>query len=227
MTDASIAKSRLIWSRPASVLNGLLHRWSAIRTYWFLRRRGVTTRLGYVTLLGRPMIQRCAGSEIILGNGCVLLSSAEFNPAGVTHPVVLATLRPGARIELAGKNGLSGATICAAESVYLGPHAGMGANSSIYDTDFHPLDAGDRRRQKGLDATVKVRPVTIGPDVWIAANAMILKGIEVGEAAVIAAGAIVTRNVPARAVVAGNPAKVVKILPESIEPSAELTAAAK
>jgi acetyltransferase-like isoleucine patch superfamily enzyme len=53
-------------------------------------------------------------------------------------------------------------------------------------------------------------PVLIGDDVWIGLRAIILKGVVIGDAAVIAAGAVVTHDVPAYSVVAGNPARVVK-----------------
>ena len=55
-------------------------------------------------------------------------------------------------------------------------------------------------------------PIHIGKQVWIGANATILPGVTVGDGAVIAAGAVVTRDVPERAVVAGVPARVVKTI---------------
>jgi 2,3,4,5-tetrahydropyridine-2-carboxylate N-succinyltransferase len=55
-------------------------------------------------------------------------------------------------------------------------------------------------------------PVVIGDDVLVGANAVVLEGVQVGAGAVIAAGAIVTQDVPAGAVVAGSPAKIVKMV---------------
>lgn len=54
------------------------------------------------------------------------------------------------------------------------------------------------------------KPIRIGRDVWIGANAVVLAGIAVGDGAVIGAGAVVTRDVPAAAVVAGVPARIIK-----------------
>jgi maltose O-acetyltransferase len=60
------------------------------------------------------------------------------------------------------------------------------------------------------DFPLTTAPVTIGEYAWIATNALILPGVSVGDWAVVAAGAVVTRDVPARAVVAGNPARLVR-----------------
>ncbi|MEW5726856.1 MAG: DapH/DapD/GlmU-related protein, partial [Pseudomonadota bacterium] len=62
-------------------------------------------------------------------------------------------------------------------------------------------------------------PVRIGNDVWIGAAAMILDGVTIGDGAVVAAGAVVTREVPPYAIVGGNPAKVIRYRfpPEIVE----------
>jgi len=59
---------------------------------------------------------------------------------------------------------------------------------------------------------VRTAPVTIGRNVWIGRGAVLLPGVTIGDHAVVAAGAIVTKDVPAAAVVAGNPARVVRDL---------------
>ena len=82
----------------------------------------------------------------------------------------------------------------------------------IYDQDGHPLDAA-RRRAGEPSPPESVAPVTLGNDVWVGSGAVILKGVTVGDRAVVAARSVVTKDVPADSVVAGNPARVVLALP--------------
>ncbi len=70
----------------------------------------------------------------------------------------------------------------------------------------HPLDPAIRRSQ------ITTAPIRIGRGVWIAAGAMVLQGVAVGDDAVVAAGAVVTKDVPPRTLVAGVPARVVRSL---------------
>lgn len=72
-------------------------------------------------------------------------------------------------------------------------------------TENHPLDPNDRK-------ALLPAPIVIGKNVWIGAAVTVLPGVTVGENAILAAGAVVTKDVPANVVVAGVPAKVVKSL---------------
>ena len=56
------------------------------------------------------------------------------------------------------------------------------------------------------------KEVKIGNNVWIGERSMILKGVEIGDGAVVAGASVVTKSVPANTVVAGNPAKIIKKL---------------
>ena len=83
-------------------------------------------------------------------------------------------------------------------------------------TGFHSLDARERW-QHGPDGKLhlvtKVAPVAIGNDVWIGGNATILPGVRIGSNVVIAAGAVVDKDIPDNCVAGGVPAKVIKLLP--------------
>jgi acetyltransferase-like isoleucine patch superfamily enzyme len=88
----------------------------------------------------------------------------------------------------------------------------VGANSTIVDTDFHPLTPAGRARDFLAGAHA---PIVIEDDVFIGMQSLILKGVTIGRGSVVGAGSVVTRDVPAGVVVAGNPATVVKELENS------------
>jgi maltose O-acetyltransferase len=90
----------------------------------------------------------------------------------------------------------------------IGDHVLMGPEVMLFDRN-HRFDDPDATI--GSQGDSDPRPPVIGNDVWIGARAMILPGVHVGDGAVVAAGAVVTRDVPPLAVVAGNPARVVRI----------------
>jgi acetyltransferase-like isoleucine patch superfamily enzyme len=99
-------------------------------------------------------------------------------------------------------------TLSAARRITVGAHSLISAEVRIHDNDGHPLDPARRRAHEPI-AAGDARPVVIGENVWIGARATILKGVTIGSDAVVGAGAVVTGDVPAKTVVAGNPARVV------------------
>lgn len=108
--------------------------------------------------------------------------------------------------------------LSAAVSISIGESAMLAHGVQIFDNDSHPLDPAARLadyasvQTHGERGTIAAKPVTIGARAWIGFNAIIMKGVTVGENSVVAAGSIVTRDVPPNAVVAGNPATIVKTI---------------
>lgn len=182
-------------------------------TYWFLISKGVETKLGYVKLYGKPLIRKTSGSRIIIGEGTTIVSNSQNNIAGINHKTIIATLSNTAIIQI-GRAGISGATICAAKGIYIGDYTGIGANSKLYDTDFHVINPAKRRNQSSiLDAKADV--INIENDVWISADVTVLKGVTIGEGAVIGAASVVTKNIPKLTLAAGNPAKIIRQISEN------------
>lgn len=97
-----------------------------------------------------------------------------------------------------------GCVILDVAPVTLGRNVMLAAGVHLY-TATHPLDPVERA--SGLELAA---PIVIGDDVWIGGHATICPGVTVGDAAVIGAGAVVTRDVPPRTIVAGNPAKPIR-----------------
>ncbi len=143
---------------------------------------------------------------MIFSPGVRIHSALRSNPLGCFQPSVLRTLSSGARLELANNVGLSGAVICAGKSIFIGENTIIGSGAMIFDNDFHVPEG---EWGWGNDSEKGARPVHIGRGVFIGARAIILKGVTIGDRAVIGAGAVVAKDVPARTVAAGNPAKPV------------------
>ncbi len=100
-----------------------------------------------------------------------------------------------------------GTVIRAMEQVTIGDYCDIGGEVYIQDHNSMSLDYRERRNCGG---EIKHAPVVIGNDVWIGRRAMIMKGVTIGDRAIIAAGAIVTHDVPPDSIAAGNPARIVK-----------------
>jgi len=110
----------------------------------------------------------------------------------------------GGKLVLGKHSYMNESLIQCANSITIGDDCAIAGDVLIQDTDFHPI-----LDEKGNEKPVS-KPIIIGNKVWICANAIILKGVTIGDGAIVAAGAVVTKDVPARCVVAGNPAKVVR-----------------
>ncbi len=92
--------------------------------------------------------------------------------------------------------------------VCIGNHVNLAQGITITALNHNFEDASKRIDEQGIST----KPVVIGDDVWIGANAVILPGVTIGSHCVVAAGAVVTKDVPDNCVVGGVPAKVIKSL---------------
>lgn len=113
-----------------------------------------------------------------------------------------------------------GSIIRCVEKVVVGSFTAIADNVVITDNGNHPIDSVFRRKMKldtlGGDMRMwkhsEHAPVIIGENVWVGENSRIQRGVTIGDNAIIAAGAIVTKDVPANSIVAGIPAKVIKYI---------------
>jgi maltose O-acetyltransferase len=99
--------------------------------------------------------------------------------------------------------------------VRIGDYTLLGPGVQIL-TPMHPLNAALRRKQE------YGKPVEIGADVWVGAGALILPGVSIGSRAVIGAGSVVTRDIPANVFAAGNPCRVIRAITDDEGQSAPL-----
>ncbi|MDX6709369.1 MAG: hypothetical protein QOH96_385 [Blastocatellia bacterium] len=116
-----------------------------------------------------------------------------------------------------------GSRVWSQASVRIGNYCLISHLVDIHDTNSHPIDWQERRLDAGavlkgtprrIPTQTKSRPIVIEDDVWIGFKATILKGVHIGRGSIIAANSVVTCDVPPWAIVAGNPAVVVRTLSE-------------
>ncbi|QHI68086.1 acyltransferase [Tichowtungia aerotolerans] len=91
--------------------------------------------------------------------------------------------------------------------ISIGTNCNIGDQVSIYDTDFHEISPETRNNSAG-----ETLPIKIGMNVWIGSRVIILKGVDIGDHCVIAAGSIVTKSIPDRSLAAGIPAKIIRTI---------------
>lgn len=173
--------------------------------------------------IGSPTVLDGADRVAIAPGGALRVG---LGPFGLTsqHDHSVVRIRPGARFavdgvvslqrgvrivvdagELAIGHGtnINGLTkILVANSVRIGAECTVSWDVQILDNDFHTITVDGRTQP----ATA---PITIGDRVWVGTRAIVLKGVTIGEGGIVAAGAIVTRDVPPGAIVAGSPATVI------------------
>lgn len=160
---------------------------------------------GGTTFIGRAGLNRKQGSLIKLGNDVVLCSNSIANPLCEIGRCRISTLDPNAKLLIKDRVGMSSAVICCAKRIVIGAGTQIGGGALIMDTDFHP------RREDGSWATDPVAvsdPINIGKNCFIGARAIILKGVQIGDGAIVGAGSTVTKNVPKGAIACGNPATI-------------------
>jgi len=176
-------------SLPGLVFTLIQGTWRILLAQIYLRQ---SNKLGkMVSVNGKPIIGNLG--EMVFGDEVRIWSNIERSK--------LYTGKSGKLI--VGRNSrLNGVHIDARELVEIGDTVQIGPYTIIMDSDFHDL------KDHSKDGPSK--PIYIEDDVWIATRVTILKGVRIGKGSVIAAGAIVTKDIPAYCVAAGTPARVVK-----------------
>jgi maltose O-acetyltransferase len=163
-------------------------------------------RLTLSTLrLNVPVSGRYTCGEIKIGSGI------SFGYGGAPKlgngEILLQAREPGSIVELKGKSSFSN-NICivARTAITIGENFLCGDGVRIIDADFHDINP-ELRLAGGAG---KTSPIVIGNNVWLGSGVFVLKGVTIGDHSVIAPGSVVTKDIPARVVAGGIPAKVIK-----------------
>lgn len=161
-------------------------------------------------LKGIPVIFNKKGASITIGDNCLIKSSFLSNLVGLYSRTIIVTRVKGATISIGNNVGISGATIYARKGITIGDNTNIGGNTKILDNDFHPIDP--QARIADDKEKIGTAPIVIGENCFIGCNALILKGTQLGNNCVVGAGAVVSGKFEDNCVIAGNPAKVIRII---------------
>ncbi len=163
---------------------------------------GMGSRINYRGLHLRP---ECVFE---VGPGCMIEGQIHFE-------------RPSGKVIIGSNTFMGNSVIATADCVEIGNNVLIAWGCSIVDHNSHALDWKLRRDDTSRwlmgvkDWThVKTAPVKICDHAWIGFNSIIFKGVTIGEGAIVAAGSVVTKDVPPFTIVAGNPARVIREMPQ-------------
>lgn len=150
---------------------------------------------------------------LIEGSGRIILGdNVRIGPQGAWF--LVRNLYECPELSIGDNTAINYRTVISVEQrVTIGSNCLIAEETKIFDNNSHGL----HYEHRALTRT-DVAPITIEDHVWVGMNSIILKGVTIGRGAVIAAGSVVTKDVPPMTVVAGNPATVIKEINSPVEP---------
>jgi maltose O-acetyltransferase len=174
-----------------------------LRIAWF-KRHWTCAEIEGQPQLSAPLMLAGQGK---ISFGALVTFGWEQSPGFLSGYSYVEARNPGAQVSFGDGTFLNNCVTLVSEGpgISVGRGCLFGPGVHVYDSDFHALEAADRRTAPAAMARVQ-----IGDDVFLGTNAIVLKGVTVGAGSVVGAGAVVVEDVPPGAIVAGNPAQVVR-----------------
>lgn len=164
---------------------------------------------GKITVLGKPIITIRNDASIVIDDNVTLNSINLGYHVNMHSPVKLFADRKNAYIHVGENTRIHGSCIHAYNRIIIGKNCLISANCQIFDGHGHDLSFDDVKNR--INTKGGSKPIIIHDNVWICINSIILPGVTIGEGSIIAAGSVVTNDVPPFTVAGGNPAKTIKI----------------
>lgn len=146
--------------------------------------------------------------EMKIGDNFMLISGDGISASAANQKASI-FVAENARVIIGNNVGMSSTRMWISNKLTIGDNVKIGACCLIIDTDAHQIDYMQRRKGEGH---IKSAPITIGDDVWIGAHCIVLKGVTIGARSIIGAGSVVTKDIPADCIAAGNPCRVIRSL---------------
>jgi acetyltransferase-like isoleucine patch superfamily enzyme len=169
---------------------------------WLILRIKDIDIAGICYFSGFSSVRKTKGSILKIGRNCRFNSLSDSNLIGINHKCIISTHSSDASLVIGNNCGFSGTTIGCFKEIIISDNARCGANTVITDSDWHLNDV----------RSGKPKRVVIEENVWLGYGVVVLKGVTIGANSVIGAGSVVTKDIPANVVAAGNPCRVIKKL---------------
>lgn len=186
-----------IFQRIYNMRRALIHNVYTSYMRLLCRLKGVS--LGNIVAFnGYTHIDRYRFSIIKIGNGCTFNSDYHFNQL-IESVGIIKTSNVGAEVIIGDNSGFSSCRLICDKFIHIGNNVTVGANTVFRDGDDHPELTG-----------TESQGITVCDNAFIGMNCVILKGVTIGSHAIIAAGSVVTRDVPDYCMAAGVPCKVIR-----------------
>jgi acetyltransferase-like isoleucine patch superfamily enzyme len=160
---------------------------------------------------GIPYVSVAIGGCFSIGGKLSMNNGIEGNPIGCYNRCTF-FVDKGAKLIIGSNLGISQAAIICHLSIQIGDNVKIGGGARIFDTDFHAIDPKLRLNPISDFANKRKIKIVIDDNVFIGAHSTILKGVTIGRNSIIGACSVVTKNVPANEIWAGNPARFIKYL---------------
>lgn len=194
-----------------SLLNNVsrvqLRLWDELLALMVSSQRNIEAR-GRLVVRGKPAIDIRGDAKLVIGNNVTLNSRNVGHHVNLYSPVKLLADRKGAEIHIGENSRIHGTCIHACQFVSIGKNCLIAANCQIMDSSGHDLSFSNVENR--INTRGGSRPVVIEDSVWIGTHSIILPGVRVGYGSVIAAGSVVTKDIPPMAIAGGNPAVLIR-----------------
>lgn len=175
----------------------------------YCRRRGVQfPASGEISFRGRPFLRIDRGCDIRFGHNFRCNSGKNYSCDD--HECSLIRVKRGAVLHIGDHSGMTNASLQCYCSITIGNYVNIGTGTRIFDTNWHSTDWRDRMDPDRDMKNAGTAPIVIKDHAFIGANSLVMKGVTIGERAVIAAGSVVGKDVPAGEIWGGNPARFIK-----------------
>lgn len=155
--------------------------------------------------------------NITIGDDFVFTSGDGINPICRNLRGEIYFDSPDAKIVIGDRVGMSSVCLRSKSSIVIGNDVNIGGDTLIMDNDSHPHNYLERRKEwinkvgeLEYHKSIPSAPITIGNDVWIGARCQVLKGVNIGDRSIIAAGSVVTSDIPSDSIAGGVPCKVIR-----------------